>query len=83
MDARRTLVEVLRLHAPNELADLPMHFWSSWSTWLRPPTPKPLESCTMPGHHGLRFDDDQRFRPAIPQLAEHHPEQPFEAAASA
>jgi hypothetical protein len=33
----------------------------------------------MPGHHGLRLDDDQRFRPAIPQLAEHKPEQPIKA----
>jgi hypothetical protein len=34
----------------------------------------------MPGNHGLRFDHDEGFRPAIPQSAEHNPEQPIEVA---
>lgn len=33
----------------------------------------------MPGHHGFRLDHDQRFGPALPQLAEHNPEEPIEA----
>lgn len=33
----------------------------------------------MPGNHGLRLDDDQGGRPALPQPAEHDPEQPIEA----
>ena len=33
----------------------------------------------MPGNHGLRLDDDQGFGPALPQPAEHNPEQPIEA----
>ena len=46
---------------------------------LRPPPPKPPESGTMPGNHGLRLDDDQGFGPALPQPAEGNPEQPIEA----
>jgi len=41
--------------------------------------PKPPESGTMPGNHGLRLDDDQGFGPALPQPAEGNPEQPIEA----
>ena len=33
----------------------------------------------MPGNHSLRRDDDQGFGPALPQPAEHDPEQPIEA----
>src|SRR5882762_1970950 len=36
----------------------------------RPPPPKPPESGTMPGNHGLRLNDDQGFGPALPQPAE-------------
>src|SRR6266576_3190037 len=58
---------------------LRIHLWSTRSTSLRPPPPKPPESGTMPGNHGLRLDDDQGFGPALPQPAEGNPEQPIEA----
>ena len=56
-----------------------MHLWSPRPASLRAPVPQPPESGTMPGNHGLRLDEDQGFRPALPQPTEHNPEQPIEA----
>src|SRR5580698_1126801 len=41
----------------------------------RDPRPVSLESCSMPSHHCLRFDENQRPPPSRPYASQHHPKQ--------
>jgi len=78
VDSRSAPGWILRLHAPDQLADLGTDYRSSRSPTPGPNPPKEPEPSAMPGHHGLRLHDDQRFDPARPDAAEHNPEQPVE-----
>ena len=45
-----------------------------WRAPTRLPTPKQAEASPVPADDGVWFDDDQRVRPARPEMGEYDPE---------
>ena len=66
---------IFRFHAADQLADLLVDFRTSDLSGAGTLTPKQPEAKAMPGHHGVRLDDEQGIRLVGPPTAECHPEQ--------
>jgi hypothetical protein len=58
-----------------QVSNLAAGFWAHDALSPRNPTPEEAETLAMPGHHGLRFHDDQGLTPILPHHGEAHPEQ--------
>jgi hypothetical protein len=75
MDAGCPPGRIFRFQAANQVADFLADFRTSAWPGAATQTPKQPEAKAMPGHHGVRLDDEQGIRPVGPPTAECHPEQ--------
>ena len=75
MGARWTLGRIFRFHAANQLADYLADLRTSGRLGRGAQSPKQPEAKAMPGHHGVRLDDQQGIRSVRPPTAERRPEQ--------
>ena len=76
MNPRRTPERIRRGHSTNQRADL----WSrGWTTRTGPtlPGPEQAEPASVPGEHGIRFDEDERRPPTTPRPRQPRPENPI------
>ena len=78
MDAGCPPRRIFRFHTADQLADLLADFRTSDLSGATTQSPKPPEAKAMPGHHGVRLDEEQGIRPVGPPTAECHPEQPIQ-----
>jgi hypothetical protein len=69
---------IFRFHAADQLADLLAYFRTSNLSGTGTQPPEEPEAKAMPGHHGVRLDEEQGIRPVGPPTVESHPEQPIQ-----
>ena len=62
-----------QIHAADQLADLLVNSRTSDLSGAGTKSPKQPEAKAMPGHHGVRLDDEQGIRPIGPPTAESRP----------
>jgi hypothetical protein len=65
---------ILRIHLPNQVANLSVGTWSTATIGACFPPPVSSKALPMPSDHSFRLDDDEGVAPPGPQAVKQHPE---------